>query len=183
MGIGKTLVAATMLLVCLSPNLAAAQAANPAPAPAAPAAAAPIPIAPPSPEALKAAADFLAVAAPDSFNPDPSQSWPKVAAGFANLNLDKDTLAALQAQYESIQKQSMSELEKAASAVYASDFTVPELREMTAFYKTPTGQKALKEIPIVTAEYESVTQQRQQEVQAETFLAFQKILRARNYIK
>ena len=91
-----------MLLVCLSPNLAAAQAANPAPAPAAPAAAAPIPIAPPSPEALKAAADFLAVAAPDSFNPDPSQSWPKVAAGFANLNLDKDTLAALQAQYESI---------------------------------------------------------------------------------
>lgn len=180
MGIGKTLVAATLLLVCLRPNLAAAQAANPAPAPAV---AAPIPIAPPSPEALNAAADLLAVAAPDSFNPDPSKSWPKVAAGFANLNLDKDTLAALQAEYESVQKQSMSELEKAASVVYASHFTVPELREMTAFYKTPTGQKALKEIPIVTAEYENITQQRQQEVQAETFLAFQKLLRARSYIK
>jgi hypothetical protein len=53
MGIGKTSVAAALLLVRLSPNLAAAQAAKPAPAPAAPPAAASVPIPPPSLEALK----------------------------------------------------------------------------------------------------------------------------------
>ena len=33
--------------------------------------------------------------------------------------------------------------------IYASHFTVSELKEVTAFYKTPTGQKFLEKTPIV----------------------------------
>lgn len=31
--------------------------------------------------------------------------------------------------------------------LYASEFTANELKDITAFYKTPTGQKAMKNIP------------------------------------
>jgi uncharacterized protein len=35
------------------------------------------------------------------------------------------------------------------AAVYAESFTESELRDLIAFYKTPTGQKALTEFPIL----------------------------------
>ncbi|MBI3705535.1 MAG: DUF2059 domain-containing protein, partial [Rhizobiales bacterium] len=37
-------------------------------------------------------------------------------------------------------------------AIYARHFTVAEMGELVAFYKTPTGAKALRELPKVTAE-------------------------------
>jgi hypothetical protein len=35
------------------------------------------------------------------------------------------------------------------AAVYASNFTVQELQDVTTFYRTPTGQKMLERLPVV----------------------------------
>jgi hypothetical protein len=44
----------------------------------------------------------------------------------------------------------VSALTDAVVLIYSSNFSAQELRELTAFYKTPTGQKFLQKTPIVT---------------------------------
>lgn len=43
----------------------------------------------------------------------------------------------------------ISELEDAVAVVYASNFSAAELRDLIAFYKTPTGQKLLEKTPSI----------------------------------
>ncbi len=51
-----------------------------------------------------------------------------------------------------------SELEPKIVDLYVRDFTEAELREVIAFYKTPTGQKALKNLPLLMAECAKIGQ-------------------------
>jgi hypothetical protein len=44
----------------------------------------------------------------------------------------------------------IDELVNAVVLIYASNFTAAELRDLTAFYDSPTGQKFLQKTPIVT---------------------------------
>jgi uncharacterized protein len=44
----------------------------------------------------------------------------------------------------------INEMEDAVVAIYASNFSAGELRDLIAFYKSPTGQKFLQKTPIVT---------------------------------
>ena len=44
----------------------------------------------------------------------------------------------------------VKELEDAVVVVYASNFSAAELRDLTAFYKSPTGQKLLQKTPFIT---------------------------------
>jgi hypothetical protein len=44
----------------------------------------------------------------------------------------------------------VSELEDALVAIYASNFSAGELRDLITFYKSPTGQKLLQKTPFVT---------------------------------
>jgi uncharacterized protein len=44
----------------------------------------------------------------------------------------------------------IDELVSAVVLIYASNFTAAELRDLTAFYNTPTGQKFLQKTPVVT---------------------------------
>jgi hypothetical protein len=44
--------------------------------------------------------------------------------------------------------------------VYASTFTEPELRDMIAFYRTPTGRKVVRLLPEVTARAQQVAERR-----------------------
>jgi uncharacterized protein len=46
----------------------------------------------------------------------------------------------------------LGELSNAMAAVYANNFTAAELRDLTAFYKSPTGQKLLQKTPMVAAQ-------------------------------
>jgi hypothetical protein len=46
----------------------------------------------------------------------------------------------------------LDELSNAMAAIYANNFSAAELRELTAFYKTPTGQKFLQKTPVVAAQ-------------------------------
>jgi uncharacterized protein len=43
----------------------------------------------------------------------------------------------------------LDELQSAIVLIYASNFTEAELRDLIAFYKTPTGQKFLQKTPFV----------------------------------
>lgn len=44
--------------------------------------------------------------------------------------------------------------------IHVSTFSEPELREMIAFYRTPTGQKAVRLLPQVTTRVQQVAEQR-----------------------
>jgi hypothetical protein len=44
----------------------------------------------------------------------------------------------------------IGELTNAVVLVYASNFSAAELRDLTAFYNTPTGQKFLQKMPVIT---------------------------------
>jgi hypothetical protein len=44
----------------------------------------------------------------------------------------------------------IEELASAIALIYASNFSEAELRDLTAFYRTPTGQKLLQKLPFVT---------------------------------
>jgi hypothetical protein len=44
----------------------------------------------------------------------------------------------------------VSELEDSMVEIYANNFSAAELRDLVAFYKTPTGQKFLQKTPLVT---------------------------------
>ena len=42
-----------------------------------------------------------------------------------------------------------SELIDGIAIIYAQNFTAAELRDVTAFYRTPTGQKLLEKVPVI----------------------------------
>jgi hypothetical protein len=44
----------------------------------------------------------------------------------------------------------LNELVELTAAIYAHNFTARELRDVTAFYRTPTGEKFLQKLPAVT---------------------------------
>jgi len=95
--------------------------------------------------------------------------------------LADDTLAALRLEFERIQNSNLADLFKEAPAIYARHFTAAELRDLTAFYRTPTGQKALRVLPQVMGEVLATIMPRLQQVQAQTLEAFKRVLRERGY--
>ncbi len=52
----------------------------------------------------------------------------------------------------------MSEFSDAIAVVYAKNFSADDLRTMTEFYKTPTGQRVLQKLPSVSQESSIVGQ-------------------------
>ena len=67
--------------------------------------------------------------------------------------------------------------------IYARHFTVAELKELAAFYRTPTGAKALREVPQVMGELTTFLLPRLQDVQRQTGEAFTRIPREHGYGK
>jgi len=61
----------------------------------------------------------------------------------------------------------LNELGEATAAVYAANFTAGELRDITAFYRTPTGQTFLQKLPVVTQQSMAIGQRFGQAVTSE----------------
>jgi hypothetical protein len=99
----------------------------------------------PSPEAVAAAYELMTVMKPEdrfkavvlsvmqNLKPAVVQGRPEV---------EKRYDAMMPVFLESAQKR-FNELSDAIASIYASNFTAEELREIIAFYHTPTGQKLL----------------------------------------
>jgi hypothetical protein len=137
---GILLAAGVALVLAFSPQPAGAQ------QPAAPQAA---PLKPVSPSALQAARDLLAVknvaqvyagAVPNIVERAKTQLLSN------NLNYQKDLneIALTIAQQAAGREKEIGEQ---MAKIYANDFTEQELKDLTAFYKSPLGQKVLAQEP------------------------------------
>ena len=61
----------------------------------------------------------------------------------------------------------VNEIIDQVAAIYARNFTADELREVTAFYRGPTGQKFVQKLPVITQESMVIGQRFGQSVGAE----------------
>jgi hypothetical protein len=105
----------------------------------------------PSPESLAAARELMAVMKPaDQFKailPVIIQNM-KQAIVQGRPEIEKQYDAMMPAFNESAQKR-VKELAETLATIYASNFTADELHDLTAFYRTPTGQKFLARQPAI----------------------------------
>jgi len=108
-----------------------------------------------SPEALAVARDLSAIMTGDTMTQITAamtaQIWPSIERTFGT-KVDAATLAELRAEFEKTVSSFTADVMKDAPAIYAKHFTAQELRDMVAFYKSPTGVKALHEMPKVMAD-------------------------------
>ena len=77
--------------------------------------------------------------------------WPRIEGQFGG-KVDGATLAEMRSEFERTLASFTAEMMKDAPAIYAKHFSAPELRDLLAFYKSPTGKKALQIMPTVMAD-------------------------------
>jgi hypothetical protein len=75
----------------------------------------------------------------------------------------------------------LNELAELTAGVYAANFAASELREVTAFYHTPTGEKFLQKLPLVTQQSMAAGQKFGQEIAAELRTRMTEELRKRGH--
>jgi hypothetical protein len=140
----------------------------------------------PSSEAMAAAEELFAFLSKDLLAQITTQlttlTWPSIERELAS-RVDAAALAELRREYERIQLDRLQDILKDAPAIYARRFTAQELREIVAFYRTPTGQKSLREMPQVMAEAVALIVPRMADIQREVQTSFGRVLRERGYVK
>jgi uncharacterized protein len=132
-------------------------AANPAPAQS------------PPPDALAAARELLVtMRMADQFKailPTIMQSMkPVIVQGRPEIERDFDAIVPTLLEGMNARLNELSDL---TAAVYANNFSADELRDITAFYRTPTGEKFLQKLPAVTQQSMALGQRFGQAVAAD----------------
>jgi len=98
--------------------------------------------------------------------------------------IDDATKTELFSELERITKKYVAQGLEKAPAIYARYFSASELRDIAAFYKTPSGSKAFSLMPKVMGDFSStVLVPLMQPMQAEMQTAVQTVLRNHNVIK
>ena len=104
----------------------------------------------PSAEAISAADDLLAVMSKDMLaqmtSQMMSQLWPLIESQ-VTTQVGANAMGEVRSEVERVANAFTESALKNAPQIYASHFSVAELREITAFYKTPTGAKTISTIP------------------------------------
>jgi len=141
----------------------------------------------PAPEALQAANQLFAILSPDLMKQLTTQMdnliWPVLEQKARAENIDNATIGELREEFEHIQLQNLADVMKDAPPIYARHFTVDELHQLIAFYQSPIGLKAMKELPQVMAEFVGAIAPRLQSVQKQSIDRFNDILRQHGYLK
>ena len=112
----------------------------------------------PSPEALAAARDLVGILSGDLVQDMAgkvnAQAWPKIEQGLRSQypTLDAATTAELRAEFENYLRQSMNDAMADAPMIYARHLSVQEMHDIEAFYRTPSGAKTLRVMPVITGE-------------------------------
>jgi hypothetical protein len=136
-------------------------------------------------DSLKAANELMAVMSKDTVQQMvtgmTAQVWPSIeqALRAKRSDIDQATLTELRSEFERIQMQYMGGVMADAPALYARYFSAQELRDMLAFYKTPTGLKSLQVMPQLTTEVFKMVMSKMQGLQAQIMGAFTSALRQR----
>ena len=137
----------------------------------------------PSAETMQAAKDLMAIMTPDTVRQMvtgmTSQVWPSIEREVRGKrsDIDQATLSELRTEFENIQMRYMANVMADAPAIYARHFSTAELRDMMAFYKTPTGQKSLKVMPQVMTDVFALIMPKMQGLQVQIMDAFNEVLR------
>ena len=137
-----------------------------------------------SPEALAAARELAAIVTGDTMGQIAgamtAQIWPTIERQFGG-KVDAATLTEMRGEFERTVTSFTGDVMKDAPAVYARHFSAKELREMVAFYKSPTGAKALHEMPKVMADVSTQLAPRMQAFQGELNDRMRAILQKHGY--
>ncbi len=108
-----------------------------------------------SPEALAAARELSAIMTGDTMTQITAaltaQIWPSIERTFGS-KVDAATMAEMRGEFEQTVTAFTADVMKDAPQVYARHFSAQEIKDMVAFYKSPTGVKALHEMPKVMAD-------------------------------
>jgi uncharacterized protein len=141
----------------------------------------------PSAEAMAAANELFAILSTDLIKQLSGQVtnafWPVVEQRARADKIDDATIAELRAEFERIQISFVAEAMRDAPPIYARHFTVAELRDLIAFYRTPTGAKALQQMPQVMGEFAMLLVPRMQDLQRQATDGFNRILQEHGYGK
>ena len=125
---------------------------------------------PGTPQAQEAAQELLNIISGDMLGQMgramTDQVWPQLEAELGS-KVPPAALTELRGEFEKILERFLIESMKDAPALYAKHFSAQELRDIAAFYKTPSGAKALQILPTVTAEYFGTLMPRMETVQRE----------------
>jgi uncharacterized protein len=140
----------------------------------------------PSPETMQAAQELAAIMTSDTVEQlsraMTAQIWPTIEQQVVG-KIDAATIADMRAAFEKTLTKFTGEVMKNAPEVYARHFTAQELRDMVAFYKSPTGVKALHEMPKVMADVSMQMAPRLQALQSELNQRMVAIMREHGYKK
>jgi uncharacterized protein len=138
------------------------------------------------PEARQAADELFALLSTEMLGQMSTQMmgpmWTAIEREFGP-KLDPATMSDLRRELEQMMVSEVAEMMKEAPAIYSRHFTAQELRDVAAFYRTPTGQKTLRAMPQIGAEIMALLIPRMPEMQARTQQGFERILRQRGYMK
>ncbi len=138
----------------------------------------------PSAETLAAARDLSAIMTGDTIAQMTSamsaQIWPTIEQQLS-AKVDAATIAEIRSEFERSLKEFTGEVMKDAPDTYARHFTAQELRDMVAFYKSPSGAKALREMPKVMTDVATRLAPRMQALQTGFDMRMQAILQKHGY--
>jgi len=138
----------------------------------------------PSPDTLAAARELSAIMTGDTVTQMTgamaTQIWPAIEQQLG-AKVDAATLAEIRTEFEHSLAAFTAEVMKDAPETYARHFSAQELRDMVAFYKSPSGAKALREMPKVMADVGSRMAPRMQALQEEMDGRMRAILQKHGY--
>ena len=124
----------------------------------------------PAPKVMQAAHELAAIVTGDTVQQlsaaMAAQIWPTIERQAAG-KVDAATLTDMRKAFEQTLEKFTGEVMANAPEVYARHFTAQELHDMIAFYKSPTGVKALREMPKVMADVSLQMAPRLQALQSE----------------
>jgi hypothetical protein len=112
-----------------------------------------------------------------------NQVWPVMEAAIRVKNpiIDPVTLNELRKEFEQLQTNSVRDVMLEGAPIYARYFSAAELRELIAFYKTPTGVKSLGVMPRASMEVLQTAGPRLQTLSDTVNRRFAAILQQRGY--
>ena len=95
------------------------------------------------------------------------QLKPAIVQGRPEVARDFDAMMPVLMEIMNAQSEPVARLLEDIAMVYARNFTVDEMRRVTAFYREPVGQKFLDKMPVITQESMSAGQKFGQALAAE----------------
>jgi uncharacterized protein len=138
----------------------------------------------PSAETLAAARDLSAIMTGDTIKQMTSamsaQIWPTIEQQLS-AKVDVATITEIRSEFDRSLTEFTGEVMKDAPDTYARHFTAQELRDMVAFYKSPSGAKALREMPKVMTDVATRLAPRMQALQTGFDTRMQAILQKHGY--